>query len=76
MNKNFHEGQEVRFTSVREHKKMSWCYPPAGWVGKILRVANDETALVDWGENSGVDKNVDRYAWWAAFCELETVDES
>lgn len=34
----FEIGQKVRFTSAREHKKMSWCYPPAGWIGKILRV--------------------------------------
>lgn len=76
MNKNFYEGQMVRFKSKRHQKKMPWCYPPAGWVGKILEVANDKTALVDWGEDSGVDKNVDYYAWWATFCELEAVDES
>ncbi len=76
MNKSFHEGQMVRFAPKREHKNMPWCYPPAGWIGKTLWVANDGTVLVDWGKDSGVDKNVDDYAWWAAFCELEAVDES
>lgn len=70
----FKAGQKVRFTDEDKHEKMPWCYPLAGRIGVIIGARDDGTALVDWGEDSGVEKCSDGYRWWASFDKLEAVD--
>lgn len=70
----FNVGQKVWFTDAGIHKAMPWCYPPYGWIGVIINVNDDGTALVDWGEDSGVDKCGAGYAWFSDFTRLEAVD--
>lgn len=69
----FKIGRRVRFIDADRHERMPWCYPPAGSMGTIIKVCDDETALVNWGKDNGVDRG-DDYAWWASFNNLEAVD--
>lgn len=66
--------QKVRFIDEDRQERMPWCYPPVGWTGIIIEANDDETALVNWGEDSGVEKCSDGYVWWVGFNRLEAVD--
>ena len=58
-------GDEVMMIKDELHADNPEWYPIKGSIGVVVRYSpDDETALVDWGQDSGVDLNEhDEYAW-------------
>lgn len=79
--KNFEQyvGKKVRIVVKDLHKYNPSWYPKAGTVGTITGFGfTDNVVCVDWGENSGVDKNLmeNKYAWAIGWSSIELVDDA
>ena len=71
-------GKKVRMIDKDLHKSNSSWYPKAGTIGTIVDFGfTDNTVCVDWGENSGVDKNLikNNYAWVVGWGSIELVND-
>lgn len=69
-------GDEVMMIDEKHHAYSPECYPAKGSIGVVVEYSPcDETALVDWGQDSGVDSNLDgEYAWWCGEKRLAKVN--
>lgn len=69
-------GDEVMMIEDELHAEHPEYYPAKGNIGVVVRYSpNDEMALVDWGQDSGVDLNEhDEYAWWCGVKRLEKIN--
>lgn len=69
-------GDEVMMIEDELHTNYPNHYPAKGSIGVVVQyILRDEMALVDWGQDSGVDLNVhDKYAWWCSKKYLEKVN--
>lgn len=69
-------GDEVMMIEDEPHAYNPMYYPAKGSIGVVARyLPNDEMALVDWGQDSGVDSNTHgEYAWWCGEKRLEKVN--
>ena len=69
-------GDEVMMIKDELHADNPEWYPIKGSIGVVVRYSpDDETALVDWGQDSGVDLNEhDEYAWWCGEKRLAKVN--
>lgn len=69
-------GDEVMMIDEKHHAYNPECYPAKGSIGVVVEYSPcDETALVDWGQDSGVDSNLDgEYAWWCGEQRLTKVN--
>ena len=70
-------GKKVRIVDKDLHTSNPSWYPKAGTVGTIIGFGFTENVIcVDWGENSGVDKNLmeNKYAWAIGWSSIEFVD--
>lgn len=72
----FNIGDEVMMIDEKHHAYNPECYPAKGSIGVVVEYSPcDETALVDWGQDSGVDSNLDgEYAWWCGEQRLAKVN--
>lgn len=72
----FNIGDEVMMIDEKRHAYNPECYPAKGSIGVVVEYSPcDETALVDWGQDSGVDSNLDgEYAWWCGEQRLAKVN--
>ena len=72
----FNVGDEVMMIDEKHHAYNPECYPAKGSIGVVVEYSPcDETALVDWGQDSGVDSNLDgEYAWWCGEQRLAKVN--
>ena len=67
-------GRKVRMIDKDSHKKIPSWHPKAGTVGTIVRTDNS-TALVNWGKESGVEKNYEgKYEWYVAWSQIAPVN--
>ena len=72
-------GKKVRMIDKDLHTSNPSWYPKAGTVGTIIGFGfTDNVVCVDWGENSGVDKNLmeNKYAWAIGWSSIELVDNA
>lgn len=69
-------GDEVMMMEDELHAYSPEWYPIKGSIGVVVRYSpDDETALIDWGQDSGVDLNEhDEYAWWCSEKRLAKVN--
>lgn len=69
-------GDEVMMIDEKHHADNPMCYPAKGSIGVVVEYSPcDETALVDWGQDSGVDSNFNgEYAWWCSEKRLAKVN--
>lgn len=69
-------GDEVMMIDEKHHAYNPKCYPAKGSIGVVVEYSPcDETALVDWGQDSGVDSNLDgEHAWWCGEQRLAKVN--
>lgn len=69
-------GDEVMMMEKEPHAYNPECYPIKGSIGVVVWYSpDDETALIDWGQDSGVDLNEhDEYAWWCGEERLAKVN--
>ena len=69
-------GDEVMMIDEKHHAYNPMCYPAKGSIGVVVEYSPcDETALVDWGQDSGVDSNFNgEYAWWCGEQRLAKVN--
>ncbi len=69
-------GDEVMMMEKEPHAYNPECYPIKGSIGVVVWYSpDDETALIDWGQDSGVDLNEhDEYAWWCGEERLTKVN--
>ena len=69
-------GDEVMMMEKEPHAYNPECYPIKGSIGVVVWYSpDDETALIDWGQDSGVDLNEhDEYAWWCGEKRLAKVN--
>lgn len=69
-------GDEVMMIEDELHAKYPENYPAKGSIGVVVEYSpHDETALVDWGQDSGVDSNLEgKYAWWCGEKRLAKVN--
>ena len=69
-------GDEVMMIDEKHHAYNPECYPAKGSIGVVVEYSPcDETALVDWGQDSGVDSNLDgEYTWWCGEKRLAKVN--
>lgn len=69
-------GDEVMMIDEKHHAYNPECYPTKGSIGVVVEYSPcDETALVDWGQDSGVDSNLDgEYTWWCGEQRLVKVN--
>lgn len=69
-------GDEVMMIDEKHHAYNPECYPAKGSIGVVVEYSPcDETALVDWGQDSGVDSNLEgEYAWWCGEQRLAKVN--
>lgn len=67
---------EVMMIEDGLHAKYPENYPAKGSIGVVVQYSPcDETALVDWGQDSGVDSNLEgKYAWWCGEKRLAKVN--
>ena len=72
----FNVGDEVMMMEEELHAKFPENYPAKGSIGVVVQYSScDETALVDWGQDSGVDLNDNNeYAWWCGEKRLAKVN--
>ena len=79
--KNFEQyvGKKVRIVDKDLHTSNPSWYPKAGTVGTIIGFSfTDNIICVDWGENSGVDKNLmkNKYAWAIGWSSIELINDT
>lgn len=69
-------GDEVMMMEDKPHAKFPENYPAKGSIGVVVQYSPDDgTALVDWGQDSGVDLNDNNeYAWWCGEKRLAKVN--
>ena len=69
-------GDEVMMIDENHHAYNPMYYPAKGSIGVVVEYSPcDETALVDWGQDSGVDSNFNgEYAWWCGEKRLAKVN--
>lgn len=69
-------GDEVMMIEDELHAEYPENYPAKGSIGVVVEyLLGDEIALVDWGQDSGVDLNDrDEYAWWCGEKRLAKVN--
>lgn len=70
-------GDEVMMKDKEHHEYCPKKFPAKGSIGVVVQcAANGELALIDWGQDSGVDWNIseDKYAWWCTAEKLEKVN--
>lgn len=69
-------GDEVMMMEDNPHAKFPENYPAKGSIGVVVQYSPDDgTALVDWGQDSGVDLNDNNeYAWWCGEKRLVKVN--
>lgn len=69
-------GDEVMMMEEELHAKFPENYPAKGSIGVVVQYSlRDEIALVDWGQDSGVDLNDNNeYAWWCGEKRLAKVN--
>lgn len=69
-------GDEVMMNEDELHANYPHHFPAKGSIGAVVQyILRDEMALVDWGQDSGVDLNEhDKYAWWCSKKYLEKVN--
>ena len=70
-------GDEVMMIEDELHAEHPEYYPARGSIGVVVQCAsNGELALIDWGQDSGVDWNIseDKYAWWCIAKKLGKVN--
>lgn len=69
-------GDEVMMIEDELHAKYPENYPAKGSIGVVVEYSlRDKMALVDWGQDSGVDSNLhDKYAWWCSEKRLTKVN--
>lgn len=67
---------EVMMIEDGLHAKYPENYPAKGSIGVVVQYSPcNETALVDWGQDSGVDSNLEgKYAWWCGEKRLAKVN--
>lgn len=72
----FDVGDEVMMIDDEFHAKFPENYPAKGSIGVVVQYSlRDEMALVDWGQDSGVDLNGNNeYAWWCGEKRLAKVN--
>ena len=72
----FNVGDEVMMMEKEPHAYNPEYYPMKGSIGVVVKYSlRDENALVDWGQDSGVDPNLHgEYAWWCNVKKLEKVN--
>lgn len=72
----FNAGDKVMMMAEELHADDSMYYPTKGSIGVVVKYSlRDESALVDWGQDSGVDCNLyGKYAWWCSEKRLEKVN--
>lgn len=72
-------GKKVRMINKDLHKSNPGWYPKAGTIGTIVDFGfTDNVVCVDWGENSGVSKNLidNNYAWAVSWESIELVNDT
>ena len=69
-------GDEVMMIEDELHAKYPENYPAKGSIGVVVEYSlRDETALVDWGQDSGVNCNFHgKYTWWCGEKRLAKVN--
>lgn len=70
-------GDEVMMMEKEPHAYNPEYYPIKGSIGVVIQYSlRDESALVDWGQDSGVDLNMhnNEYAWWCGEKRLAKVN--
>lgn len=69
-------GDEVMMINDELHAEYPENYPAKGSIGVVVEYSScDETALVDWGQDSGVDSYLDgEYAWWCSVRDFVKVN--
>ena len=69
-------GDEVMMIEDELHAKYPENYPAKGSIGVVVEYSlRDETALVDWGQDSGVNCNLHgKYTWWCGEKRLAKVN--
>lgn len=73
----FNVGDEVMMIVKEPHEYCPKKFPAKGSIGVVVQcMSNGELALIDWGQDSGVDWNIseDKYAWWCTAKKLEKVN--
>nr|DAH10757.1 MAG TPA: hypothetical protein [Caudoviricetes sp.] len=73
----FNVGDEVMMIVKEPHEYCPKKFPAKGSIGVVVQCTfNGELALIDWGQDSGVDWNIseDKYAWWCTAKKLEKVN--
>lgn len=70
-------GKKVRMVNGDKHKGNPNWYPKVGTVGTIVDLSwTNNSVYVNWGENSGVGKGLDRsYTWCIDWKSIELVDD-
>lgn len=68
-------GDKVMMMDEEAHASCPISYPTKGTIGVVVDYSlRDENALVDWGQDSGVDCNLHGdYVWWCSEKRLEKV---
>ena len=72
-------GRKVRMIDKNLHETIPGWYPKVGTVGTIVHSSFiDNVVCVDWGENSGVNKNLmeNNHAWAVAWSSIELVNDT
>nr|DAV01947.1 MAG TPA: hypothetical protein [Caudoviricetes sp.] len=69
-------GDEVMMIEDELHAKYPENYPAKGSIGVVVQYSpRDKMALVDWGQDSGVNCNLhDKYTWWCGEKRLAKVN--
>lgn len=72
----FNVGDEVMMMDDELHAEQPENYPAKGSIGIVVRYSSRDTiALIDWGQDSGVDPNLHgEYAWWCSEKRLTKVN--
>lgn len=74
----FNVGDEVMMVKDELHAEHPEYYPTKGSIGVVMiqYSSHNETALIDWGQDSGVNYNIayDAYAHWCSVKRLEKVN--
>lgn len=72
----FNVGDEVMMIENELHTKYPENYPAKGSIGVVVQYSSrDKMALVDWGQDSGVNCNLhDKYTWWCGEKRLAKVN--
>ena len=73
MNK-FNVGDEVMMADKEAHLICPNFYPKAGTVGVVAAICKDDTLLIDWGQDSGVELSCNNeYTWYCNKSRLKKI---